>query len=518
MQWKCYGSEPIKDGVRITEYVPEGDEEALCIPSHIEGTPVVEIGEAAFSENGTFLTRIEIPPTVKRIGRDAFRMCLNLTELILHDGLERIEEEALFLTPLSEVALPDTLRSIAAPWDLASIRFVVSEASPYFFSDGFCLFQRTDAPGAPEADRNDAPATREAHGDDEPTGKLALLVALQEDPRESYDIPEGTVVIGENAFSGNDSLKRVSVPGTVHTIGEAAFEGCQNLSEVILTEGLRAIGSNAFGHCIRLASIHLPASVQTIGEFALSDTFGWSESFLGLTRITVEPGNARFAADTNALFEIADDGSRSVVKYFGEGGTYRIPDEVSRILPGAFRRAKFYRCEIPARVSSVGKDAFRECKNLSEIILGETDTVLYIPAQPLYRKDEVTALFSASRGEGEYLYDYEGYDALFDTYLNLPDRYGMACCRLRYPVLLSDETAEKYCAFLWENLSAILQNIAQRQDMESLVMLAELGFFTEDNIEESLEVMSRSGQAKLTGYLLRYKRENMAREPFDFSL
>ncbi len=517
MQWKCYGYEPIQDGIRITKYIPEDDAETLRIPSHIEGMPVVEIGKAAFEENGALLSRVEVPSTVKRIRKDAFRMCLNLTELILSEGLETIGEEALFLTPLTELTLPDTLRSIAAPWDLGGIRFVVSETNPTFFSDGFCLFQRADLSGEREADGDDASAACEADGDDAPGG-MALLVCFQEDPRESYDIPEGTTGIGENAFACNDSLKRVAIPGSVRAIGEAAFEGCQNLSEIVLAEGLRVIGANAFGHCIRLMSIHLPASVQTIGEYALSDTFGWSESFSGLTRVTVDPGNTHFAADGDALFEIAGDGSRSVVKYFGGSGTYRVPDEATRILPGAFRRAKFYRCEIPARVSSVGRDAFRECKNLSEIVLDETGTVLYIPAQPLYRKDEVTALFAAVRAEGEPLYDYEGYDALFDTYLNIPDRYGMACCRLRYPVRLSDEMEQKYRAFLWENLSAILLNIAQRQDMEALVMLAELGFFTEDNIEESLEVMSRSGQAKLTGYLLRYKRENMAQDTFDFSL
>ncbi|MCC8141289.1 MAG: leucine-rich repeat domain-containing protein [Lachnospiraceae bacterium] len=493
MRWKDYVCERIEDGIRILRYAPETEEDAVSIPSHIEGDPVVEIGEDAFSEEGVFLSCVEIPSTVKRIGGGAFRMCMNLTELILHDGLERIGEEALALTPLTEITLPATVSMIETPWTMADIRFTVSEFNPYYFSDGFGLYRREN-------------------------GEQELLVAFQQDERTSYEVPEGTTAIGEDVFSTNNNLQRVTLPATVHTIGEAAFEGCQNLSEIALPEGLREIGDNAFGHCIRLKSIHLPSTVEKIGVCALSDTFGWGEDFLGLERITVEEGNAHFMADADSLFEIGEQNDRFLVKYFGEGGEYRIPEDVSRILAGAFRRAKFYRCEVPQSVKTVGRDAFRECRNLREIFLAESGTELYIPAQPVYRKDEVTGLFFDREHEAGYIYDYRGYDALFPTYLNLPDRCGMACCRLKYPVLLDDETAREYCEFMWENLTDILQNIAEKQDMELLVALSELGFFTEDNIEESLDVFAKSGQTKLTGFLLNYKRENLKEDTFDFSL
>ncbi len=493
MRWQDYEYEIIGDRVQITRYEPESDADAVCIPSYIDELPVGEIGAGAFSEGGAFLSRVEIPPTVRRIGEGAFRMCLNLSELILHEGLEEIGAGALFLTPLTEVALPDSVRVIECPWDLGSIRFTMTENSLYFYSDGFCLFRR------------DVGAKRE------------LLVSLQDDGREEYEIPEGTTRIGENAFTSNGHLRRVTIPGTVRSIGEAAFEGCQNLAEITLSEGLREIGANAFGHCIRLKSLHIPSTVETIGESALSDTFGWSESFLGLERITVEPGNPHFSADADALFEADESGQRFIVKYFGDGGSYRIPWDVSCILPGAFRRAKFYRCEIPMSVRSVGKDAFRECKNLEGICLKETGTDLYIPGQPIYRKDEVTALLRAERPEGGTLFDYPGYDALFETYLNLPDRCGMACCRLKYPVQLSEERAAFYRDFLEKNLTGILQGIAQKQDMEQLVMLAGLGLFTEENLEIGLDVFAASGQTKMTAYLLNYGREHGEGGGFDFS-
>ncbi len=492
MRWEEFEYELTSDGVRIVKYVPETEEESVCIPASIGGTPVVAIGAEAFLENGALLSRVEVPSTVRSIGDGAFRMCLTLTELLLREGLETIGAGALALTPLTEVTLPDTVARIGAPWELGNIRFSVSEKNPHFRTDGFCLYQTEGA-------------------------EKTLLVCLQTEGRESYAVAEGTTAIGESAFAGNEALCSVTLPETARTIGEAAFESCQNLRRVALPEGLCSIGANAFGHCIRLQSIHLPSTLEVIGDYALSDTFGWSEALSGLERITVEPGNARFATDEEALFAHGEDG-RHLVKYFGEGESYRVPEGVTRILPGALRRAKFYRCEIPASVRSVGKDAFRECKNLREILLRETDTALYIPGQPIYRKDEVTNLFFAEKTEGGPIYDYAGYDALFPTYRNLPDKCGIACCRLAYPVSLPEKTARGYRAFVAENMPAILQGIADRQDMEQLVLLAELGFFTGESLELGLELFGQKGRTKLSGYLLNYKREHMQETAFDFTL
>ncbi len=516
MQWNNFCYEQIEDGLRITKYVPEEEEDEALIPAWIESLPVVEIGPEAFTENGAFLVKIEVSYMVRRIGDGAFRMCLNLTKLVLHEGLKEIGAGAMFLTPLTEVDLPDSVTVIESPWELGSIRFKVSGKNQHFYSDGYCLYRREEEEERQAPEQGDAASPLTARG-----GKWRLLVALQEDKRESYDVPEGTTAIGDNAFSGNEYLKQVTFPSTLRMIGEAAFEGCQNLSEIVLNEGLREIGSNAFAHCIRLTSLNLPSTVETIGESSLSDTFGWSELFQGLERITVAPGDDRFMADDDALFETGESNHRFLVKYFGEGEEYRIPWDVSRILPGAFRRANFCRCEIPMSVRSVGHDAFRECKNLEEITLKESGTTLYIPGQPVYRKDEVTALFYEERPAGGYLYDYAGYDELFDTYLNLPDKCGMACCRLKYPVQLTEERARFYREFLDTNLTGILKEVSKKQDMDLLVMLAELGVFNEDNIDESIDILSSSGQTKFTGYLLNYMKEHGGKKGFkgfDFSL
>ncbi len=554
MRWNDYSYERTEDGVVITRYLPEETENieepalpgipdaaadasgneaaALTVPARICGLPVTEIGEEAFAENGAFLTRIELPPTVRRLGKGAFRMCMSLTELVLNEGLERIGAEAFYLTPMEELCLPDTVTVIDEPWELGAIRFRISENNPCFFTDGFCLYRRE----------------RE---------EQELLVALQTDERTEYEIAEGTTVIGENSVSGHTALQRVVFPASVRVIRDAALEGCQSLSEAVLPEGLREIGANAFSHCICLKRLHLPASVENLGRYALSDTFGWSEDRVGLERITVSEGSARFFADESALFEIINekDGEEYyLVKYFGREREYHIPAGVVRILPGAFRRAVFRRCTVPESVRDVAEDSFRECRNLEELVMEESGARICVPACPVYRKEEVTGLFFSSErradrenpadpfelpekwrsfaGAGSqfpkrepgrerykgYVYDYRAYDDLFDTYLNLPDRCGMACCRLKYPVLLEADRAARYREFVGENLEGILTDILKKQDLDRLALLAELGFFTVENIESCLELSSRSGQGKCTAFLLNYKREHLGEDEFDFSI
>ncbi len=534
MRWKNYSYDLTQNGAVITGYFSDGAETSICIPSYLEGHPVTEIGKEAFSEEGALLEQIEVPATVKKIGNGAFKMCMCLTELILHNGLEEIEVDALCLTPIDHLYLPDSLRRIACPWDLGGIHFEISENNPHFFSDGIGLY---------------------GCGGQKSSGEKELLVVSQTESPAEYHVLPGTGVIGESAAAGHPYLKKIFLPGSVRKIRKAAFEGCEDLEEIVLPEGLETIEANAFSQCIRLESLHLPSTLTEIGTYGISDTFSWSDTLNGPKEITVQKGNPVFQDDGASLYRKASGEGREIVRYFGTGRRYQIPEDVVRILPGAFRRSMLFRLDIPASVRGVEENAFRECRNLHEIWLEESQTLLYIPGQPVYRKDEVMELFgsrdSQSRNPGRekennilpdkwksfvrdpiysrdsheeenpyerYIFDYRGYDGLFHTYLDLPDQYGMAICRLKYPVLLDEEVREKYSGFIRDHLQEILDSIAAAKDREHLADLAELGFFTSENIETCMEAFNRPGCAGLMSYLLDYKQENLKHTEFDFSL
>lgn len=122
----------------------------------------------------------------------------------------------------------------------------------------------------------------------------------------SYDVPQGVAAIEDEAFSGNDKLRSVSLPDSVLTVGRNPFYDCRHLLEITVAEGNPAlsaadgvlfrtedrqlvsypaglkkadcavpdgtasIGERAFYQCDALTSVDLPDSVTEIGEEAFS--------------------------------------------------------------------------------------------------------------------------------------------------------------------------------------------------------------------------------------------------------
>ena len=65
--------ENTKKGVRITG-CDQSFEGAMAIPDHINGIPVVEIGEEAFA-GCEKITSVALPDTVEVVGEEAFEKC-----------------------------------------------------------------------------------------------------------------------------------------------------------------------------------------------------------------------------------------------------------------------------------------------------------------------------------------------------------------------------------------------------------------------------------------------------------
>lgn len=639
MLWNGYRYKTENGNAVILQY--SGSETDVKIPAEIGGCPVTEIGREAFAVNGELIERIEVPSSVRKIGEGAFKTCLSLTELVLHDGLEEIGAGSLFVVPLRELFIPATVRLIGDPQELGEIPWSVDERNPYYFTDSYGLYHRAE-------------------------GGQELVVVQKNDEREEYRVLDGTVRIGEGCFGGHSGIRRLILPDSLRVIGEDAFESCQELEEISLPEGLEEIGDDAFSYCVKLGGVRLPASLRVLGDKALTNTFGWSEKVNGIRHISVAEENPYFRADESALFQ-KEDSSREeaggekfpvdqrkkgngedkiqgaeagpapekaadtgmanskapgkerlepdenmpacgaeredrpefdkntpaggtqkkencapeiLLKYFGSERAYAVPDSVSVIGWSAFRRCGLHRVTIPVSVRRIEDKAFLECRSLEWIRIEADGADLYVPQTPVYRKSEVTELLytkncrfrgrparerrdpargrqgggnASGAGRSSWLYafsdereaggnpgdsiaaagreaqrreeadarpvfDYAGYDSLFETYFTLPDKCRMAACRLKTPVFLPVETEEQYRLYLQENLSEILMDIHEKGDLDFLSDLAELGFFTDENIGDCIEKMTAVRGGRVTEFLLNYKRENLSGPGFDFSL
>lgn len=76
-----------------------------------------------------------------------------------------------------------------------------------------------------------------------------------------------TQIDGE-AFREDETLKSVTVPGSVKTVGDSAFYGCGELEIVRLGEGVKTIGVSSFAECPAVLTITLPQSLISIENTA----------------------------------------------------------------------------------------------------------------------------------------------------------------------------------------------------------------------------------------------------------
>jgi hypothetical protein len=165
--------------ITITGYT--GTNADVVIPSAINGLPVTEIGEVAFSYGS--LSSVTIPNSVTSIGGQAFFGCSALTYVMIPNSVANIANGAFGYCANLAAILVDGNNS-----NYGSLDGVL------FNQDQTTLLQW-------------------------PQGKAA-----------SYTIPSSVTSIEDNAFGGS-SLTNVTIPNGVISIGNGAFAGCASLTK-----------------------------------------------------------------------------------------------------------------------------------------------------------------------------------------------------------------------------------------------------------------------------------------------
>ena len=158
----------------ILSEVNEKDIELLQNHPNEFWSDIVEIDQEAFKNLN--IIEIEIPNTITKIGYSAFQNCLNLKNVILHDGLRHIDKFAFAnCQNLKNINFPNTIENI----------------STYAFA------------------------------------QTALV---------SVRIPESIKEVESYAFSNCNSLEEVILPQTVEILYTNTFHKCSNLQKVIISE------------------------------------------------------------------------------------------------------------------------------------------------------------------------------------------------------------------------------------------------------------------------------------------
>lgn len=205
---------------------------------------MVYVNTVACTIKGNASSTITLNPSTRRVSTQFLWGHNEVTSLILNEGLEIIEIDALTNSHLQAFHLPSTVNS--------------------YGSNRCFLYANTVtvASGNTKYDsRDNCNAIIE-------TSTNTLLSGCQ-----STVIPNTVTRIGGYAFNSCRGLTSIIIPNSVTTIDKNAFYGCSGLTSITIPENVTSIGGSAFEECANLVSLTIPNSVVSIGDSAFRHCF-----------------------------------------------------------------------------------------------------------------------------------------------------------------------------------------------------------------------------------------------------
>lgn len=262
------------------------------------------------------IVSLELPSSVKKIGRLAFQDCASLTSITIPKSVTSIGEAAfLNCTSLASITIPNSVTSIG-------------------------------------------------------NGAFSTCISLK-----SIRIPKSITIIGLGTFAGCSSLKSVSIPASVTSIGEGAFASCTSLTNITIPDSVTSIDIAAFGDCKSLSRIILPNSITSIRQ----NTFNGCESLTNIDipdSVTSIDESAFFSCTSLRNISIPD--SVYYIRKGAFWGcsaltSIIIPESVTHIEDFAFAYCtSLTSVSIPQSLTSIGKDIFAECTSITSIRLPDS--------------------------------------------------------------------------------------------------------------------------------------------------
>lgn len=216
----------------------------LCddLSSVVMPNSVVQIERRAFCDSENLKT-VSLSSNLKRIEQEAFNGCKKLGDIILPENLSIID--------VSAFAYCESLKSLVIPPNVISIG-----AGAFKMCSGLRSI-RVDKVNNVYDSRNDCNAVILSSNN-------TLVVGCA-----STIIPKDIMIIGDMAFCGCKDLASISIPNGVTNICKGAFTW-SGLTSVDIPNSVTRIGEFAFQSCKKLLSVTIPESVTFIDEVAFS--------------------------------------------------------------------------------------------------------------------------------------------------------------------------------------------------------------------------------------------------------
>lgn len=311
---------------------------AFRLPERVGAKTINFIERKAFL-NCDRMMQITMPLSIKRIGAEAFKGCVNLEKIHLSENIIQIEQKA-----FQDTAFYQKKEN----WENGVLylgNWLIRAESEL---SGNCVVREGTVGIADEAFRD-----------------CAQLEGVQ--------MPDSVRYIGHALFSGCSRLKSVKFPARVQQFGSRVLSNCESLESVELPagidslkgifynnakltsikipDGIKEIGQDTFKNCTKLVQIQLPDSLCSIGRDAFDGT-GYFQDKSNWTEGVLYLGNWLLKADKDVA------GSIRVKE-----GTVGIADRAF----GAFMGAScplLTEVLLPDSIKYIGNEAFQGCTNL----------------------------------------------------------------------------------------------------------------------------------------------------------
>ena len=223
----------------------------------------------------------------------------------------------------------------------------------------------------------------------------------------SLTISDGVESIGDAACGNCEQLVSVELPASLKTVGSSSFWYCRKLEALDLLEGLTTIGYDAFGYCSSVKKIVLPSSITSIDggafrnmgsltavishivePFTIQKGVFASEEYNSSTQTsTYTPSSATLYVPAGTLekykaiegwtmFSGMYEGEPSEATVGGLTYSYAKGSGYAKVVAGNY--SSLSSVTIPGSVSidginyvvnEIGSGAFRECSNLTAVIM-----------------------------------------------------------------------------------------------------------------------------------------------------
>lgn len=299
---------------------------------------VTDLSKNAFVECKK-LRKMSFGPQLKAIRSCALEGCVGLTELILPNGLETIETDAFYnCSSLTEVVIPESVTSIGGE----------------IF--GLCKsLQKVTLPSGMTEMPNSLFSNCEALND--------------------VVIPANVKSFGNRVFNNCKALERMIIHDGV-TIGIELFKGCEALKEVRLPSTLTTIPKSTFKECVSLKKVELPTGLTAIEEYAFEGS--------GIEEMVIPETVKKLACsftDCKSLKRFVFPKNMETIESRMFDGCemlsdITLPTNLKTIGNYAFDNTLFNKSELPATVTTIGFNAFANCKQLKEMVIPEGVTII----------------------------------------------------------------------------------------------------------------------------------------------